>query len=64
MLGVELNVVVGRRLWPRALFTPFTDAVVLTDADIRAYSGYATAQRHKGFQRVTVDFARDDGPRR
>src|SRR3954451_1820118 len=62
MLGVELNVVLGRRLWPRALLTPFTDAVVLTEADIRAYSGYATAQRHKGFQVVTVDFGRTEGP--
>lgn len=56
MLGVELNVVLGRHLWPRALLTPFTDSVVLTDADRRAYSGYAQAQRHKGFQQVSVDF--------
>ena len=25
--GIELNVVIARRLWPRALLTPFTDAV-------------------------------------
>ena len=56
MLGIELNVVLDRHLWPRALLTPFTDSVVLTEADRRAYSGYATAQRHKGFQRVIVDF--------
>ena len=64
MLGVELNVVLERRLWPRALLTPFTDAVVLTEADQRAYSGYARAQRHKGFEVVTVEFpaviTRDD----
>ena len=62
MLGVELNVVLERRLWPRALLTPFTDAVVLTDADRRAYIGYARAQRHKGFETVTVDFGSRDDP--
>jgi uncharacterized BrkB/YihY/UPF0761 family membrane protein len=56
MLGIELNVVLGKRLWPRALLTPFTDSVRLTDADRRAYRGYAAAQRHKGFETVTVDF--------
>ena len=60
MLGVELNVVLDRHLWPRALLTPFTDSVRLTDADRRAYRGYAAAQRHKGFETVTVDF--DDDP--
>ncbi len=59
MLGVELNVVLDRHLWPRALLTPFTDAVRLTEADRRAYSGYAAAQRHKGFETVTVDFGDD-----
>jgi membrane protein len=59
MLGVELNVVIDRHLWPRALLTPFTDSVRLTEADRRAYSGYAAAQRHKGFETVTVDFGDD-----
>jgi membrane protein len=59
MLGVELNVVLDRHLWPRALLTPFTDSVRLTEADRRAYRGYATAQRHKGFETVTVDFGDD-----
>ncbi len=62
MLGVELNSVLGRRLWPRALKTIFTDAVSLTDADRRAYSGYAQAQRLKGFETVTVDFGDDRHP--
>jgi membrane protein len=57
VLGVEVNVVLNRRLWPRALLTPFTDKVVLTDADKRAYTGYARAQRHKGFEQVEVTFA-------
>ena len=59
MLGVELNVVLDRHLWPRALLTPFTGAVRLTEADRRAYRGYAAAQRHKGFETVTVDFGED-----
>ena len=61
VLGMELNVVLERRLYPRALLTPFTDAVRLTDADRRAYDSYAKAQRHKGFEHVHVTFEpRDD----
>ena len=56
VLGVEVNVVLRERLWPRALLTPFTDAVQLTEADRRAYASYAKAQRHKGFQRVDVTY--------
>lgn len=56
MFGVEVNVVLARRLYPRALLTPFTDDVELTAADERAYRDYAKAQRHKGFQRVRVTF--------
>jgi inner membrane protein YhjD len=56
VLGLELNVVRVRRLYPRALLAPFTDAVQLTDADRRAYDSYAKAQRHKGFERVEVTF--------
>jgi membrane protein len=61
VLGIELNVVLARRLWPRALLTPFTDAVDLTDADRRAYALYAQTQRHKGFESVTVRFEGRDG---
>lgn len=61
MLGIEINVVLTRRLWPRALLTPFTDAVDLTDADRRAYALYAQAQRHKGFETVSVRFDGRDG---
>lgn len=56
VLGMEVNVVLRRHLWPRALLTPFTDAVDLTEADRRAYTGYARAQRHKGFEKVDVTF--------
>ena len=56
VLGVEINVVKAHRLHPRALMTPFTDNVDLTDADQRAYADYAEAQRSKGFQEVDVRF--------
>lgn len=61
VLGVEINVVLARRLWPRALLTPFTDSVDLTEADRRAYAMYAQMQRHKGFETVTVRFDGRDG---
>jgi uncharacterized BrkB/YihY/UPF0761 family membrane protein len=56
VLGIELNVVLARKLYPRALLTPFTDRVDLTDADRRAYTSHARAQRFKGFQTVEVTF--------
>lgn len=61
VLGIEVNVVLARRLWPRALLTPFTDQVDLTEADRRAYAMYAQMQRHKGFQTVAVRFDGRDG---
>ncbi|WP_432521921.1 YihY/virulence factor BrkB family protein [Kineococcus sp. SYSU DK006] len=67
VLCVEVDVVRVRRLYPRALLTPFTDAVSLTEGDQRAYTRLAQAQRHKGFERVHVEFGasplerRDDG---
>lgn len=63
VLCAELNVVLARRLWPRALLTPFTDNVDLTAADEHAYASYAEAQRHKGFERIDVTF-RDRPARR
>ena len=56
VLAMEINVVLARRLWPRALLTPFTDKVSLTEADRRAYASYARMQRHKGFERVSVSW--------
>ena len=56
VLGIEVNVVWAKRLFPRALLTPFTDEVELTEADRRVYTEYAQAQRHKGFEKVTVTF--------
>ncbi|WP_332644498.1 YihY/virulence factor BrkB family protein [Aeromicrobium sp.] len=63
VLGLEVNVVTARKLYPRALLTPFTDNVVLTDADQKAYAAYAKSQRHKGFQSVEVTFE-DRKPKR
>ncbi|HYH24935.1 MAG TPA: YihY/virulence factor BrkB family protein [Blastococcus sp.] len=66
VLCVEINVVRVDRLYPRALLTPFTDAVDLTPGDRRSYTGRAKAERMKGFETVDVTFdqrAHDsDGP--
>ena len=56
MVCAEINVVRVDRLFPRALLTPFTDNVDLTDADRKAYAGQAEAQRAKSFQQVDVTF--------
>jgi len=61
VLAAEVNVVVHRRLWPRALLTPFTDRVRLTAADERTYTAYAETERHKGFETVDVDFEEPPG---
>jgi membrane protein len=60
IVGHEINVVAYQRLYPRALLTPFTDNVSLTEADRRAYTRSAKSQRHKGFQSIETRF---DGPR-
>ncbi len=60
VLCAEVNVVRARKLYPRALLTPFTDVVDLTSADKRAYAQQAVAQQAKGFESVEVHFA-DDG---
>ncbi len=56
VVGVEINVVRAKRLYPRALLTPFTDNVDLTTADRRSYTDAAVAQRHKGFEQIVVTF--------
>jgi len=60
VIGSEVNVVRTRQLYPRALLTPFTDNVDLTDADRRAYRDAVSSQQFKGFQSVTVHYE-DDG---
>jgi membrane protein len=56
VLCAEINAVLRHRLWPRALFTPFTDNVELTPADESIYTAAAEAQRTKGFETINVDF--------
>lgn len=56
VLCIEINVVRVDRLHPRALLTPFTDSVDLTEGDVNAYTGQARAQRSKGFEEVDVSF--------
>jgi membrane protein len=56
VLGFQVNAVLAKRLYPRALLTPFTDAVELTAADRRVYTEHAKAQRLKGFEQVAVTF--------
>jgi membrane protein len=56
LLCMEINVVRVSRMHPRSLLTPFTDNVILTMGDRRAYSRQAKAQRSKGFQRIEVNF--------
>ena len=51
-----MTYVLVKRLYPRALLTPFTDAVELTAADKQVYREYAQAQRHKGFEEIDVTF--------
>ncbi len=63
VLCVEINVVRVDHLYPRALLTPFTDAVQLTPGDRRSYTGKAKAERLKGFQTVDVTFDQPDRPR-
>ncbi|MFT4086109.1 MAG: YihY/virulence factor BrkB family protein [Gordonia sp. (in: high G+C Gram-positive bacteria)] len=61
---LEINSVRVDKLYPRSLLTEFTDDVVLTDGDEKAYRQMAQAQRNKGFERIEVTFdnplTRDD----
>jgi uncharacterized BrkB/YihY/UPF0761 family membrane protein len=56
VLAAEYNAVRVLKLYPRALLTPFTDNVQLTDADEASYTAQAMAQRFKGFQEIEVSF--------
>jgi membrane protein len=60
VLAAELNVVLARGLWPRSLLTPFVEEVELTHADRRSYTSYASTQRYKESESITVEF---DEPR-
>jgi hypothetical protein len=56
VLCAQIDVARVKRLWPRALLTPFTDDVDLTPGDQDTYADAATAQRTKGFESVDVNF--------
>ena len=56
VIGIEVNVVLARRLWPRSLRTLFVDRGDLTEADRRAYASYVRAQMHKSAENVEVSF--------
>lgn len=58
VMCVEVNVVRIDKLYPRSLLTPFTENVVLTAGDRRAYTDQALAQRNKDFQKITVSFGK------
>lgn len=53
---VQVNVVLEKKLYPRALLTPFTDNVELTGGDRRTYTAIAKAHQHKGFEHIDVSF--------
>ena len=57
VFSAEIDVVRYKRLYPRALLTPFIDDVDLTGADRRTYTAIAAAQQYKKFETVTVSFA-------
>jgi hypothetical protein len=56
VLCAEINVVRVERLYPRALLTPFTENVDLTDGDRSTYAAKAEAERAKVFEKVDVTF--------
>ena len=60
VLGMEVNVVLARRLWPRSIRSLFVDRGELTEADRRAYASYVRAQQHKGAENVEVTFKDPD----
>jgi YihY family inner membrane protein len=54
VLAMEVNVVLARQLYPRALLTPFTDAVSAAVAEAGARAPEGVNQRRKGDARVWV----------
>jgi len=44
------------QLHPRALLTPFSERVNLTEGDRAAYALYARSQRHKAYEAIDVSF--------
>ncbi len=52
----EINTVRALHLSPRSLLSALPDDTSVTDADQRAYTAYAAAERQKSFQSIDVDF--------
>ncbi|MGW4568616.1 YihY/virulence factor BrkB family protein [Streptomyces sp. NPDC004561] len=63
LTAAEVGSVRLLRLWPRSLLTPFTDHVVLSAGDRRAYRSYAATEAFKGFQKIRVRFEDPPGNR-
>lgn len=59
VISMQVNVVLAKKLYPRALLAPFTDSVDLTRGDQAAYTDAAKAEQQKGFERVDVSFEND-----
>jgi membrane protein len=59
VVSMQVNVVLAKKLYPRALLAPFTDAVDLTEGDRAAYTDAAKAEQQKGFETVEVSFEND-----
>ncbi len=59
VVSVKINVVLAKRLYPRALLRLFTDNVDLPSGDQRAYVDAARAQQSKHFQTIEVGSAND-----
>ena len=62
VLCVEADAVRLDKLWPRSLLTPFTDRVLLTDGDRRAYTSQVQVQQMKGFEQIDVHFSQPPAP--
>lgn len=56
VFGIEVNVVLTRRLWPRSVRSLFVDGGDLTDADRRAYASYVRSNMHKTAENVAISF--------
>lgn len=59
VVSMQVNVVLAKKLYPRALLAPFTDDVDLTEGDQAAYADAAKAEQQKGFETVDVSFEND-----
>jgi membrane protein len=56
VFAAELNAVIAKRLWPRALLAPFVEDVDLTQADRRSYKSYANTQQYRKAETIDVEF--------